>query len=111
MPATTSATAHIHHAMSNRPVQDTIYPVMIGARSPSALLKVSVTPVTAPILRPSSTNAAGNPLLNAQAVSQFTTECPHSRLILNAFWTIGNFDVNIRPRNIPQSTRYNGTNI
>ncbi|MBB2205438.1 TonB-dependent receptor [Gluconacetobacter takamatsuzukensis] len=43
-----------------------------------------------------ATNATGTPLLNAQAISQFTTEYPRSKLILNALWTIGDFDINIR---------------
>ncbi|GAA4478968.1 TonB-dependent receptor plug domain-containing protein [Gluconacetobacter asukensis] len=43
-----------------------------------------------------ASNAKGIPLLNAQAISQFTTEYPRSKLILNALWTIGDFDINIR---------------
>ncbi|QDH25990.1 TonB-dependent receptor [Neokomagataea tanensis] len=40
--------------------------------------------------------ANGGPLLNAQAVSQFTTQYPRSKLILNALWTVDKFDINIR---------------
>lgn len=38
----------------------------------------------------------GNPLLNAQGIGYLTTESPRSKLILNAYWTYGKFDVNLR---------------
>jgi iron complex outermembrane recepter protein len=43
-----------------------------------------------------ATGSNGAPLLNAQAISQFTTEYPRSKLILNALWTVDNFDINVR---------------
>ncbi|MBB2188445.1 TonB-dependent receptor [Gluconacetobacter azotocaptans] len=51
-----------------------------------------------------ASGANGAPLLNAQAISQFTTEYPRSKLILNALWTIGNFDINVRQSRYGETT-------
>ncbi|KXV35392.1 TonB-dependent receptor [Gluconobacter thailandicus] len=48
-------------------------------------------------------SANGNPLLNAQTIGYLTTASPRSKIILNAFYTIGSWDVNIR------QTRYGET--
>lgn len=44
-----------------------------------------------------------NPILNAQGISYLTTASPRSKIILDAFWTIGSWDINIR------QTRYGET--
>ncbi|NVN05270.1 TonB-dependent receptor [Asaia spathodeae] len=48
-------------------------------------------------------SATGNPLLNAQTISYLTSESPRSKIVLNAYYTIGNWDVNLR------QTRYGET--
>ncbi|WP_225197712.1 TonB-dependent siderophore receptor [Gluconobacter oxydans] len=48
-------------------------------------------------------SATGSPLLNAQNIAYLTTAYPRSKIILNAFWTIGKWDVNVR------QTRYGET--
>ena len=42
------------------------------------------------------TNSQGQPFLNAQGVSYYTTDSPRSKIILDAFWKIAKFDVNLR---------------
>lgn len=49
------------------------------------------------------TASNGLPYLNAQGVSIYSTGYPRSKLILNALWTIGQWDVNLR------QTRYGET--
>lgn len=51
-----------------------------------------------------SNDMLGNPLLNAQAISWLTTSMPRSKIILSAFWTIGNWDINIRQTRYGQTT-------
>lgn len=48
-------------------------------------------------------DANGNPLLNAQEVGYITTASPRSKIILNAYWKTGKWDVNLR------QTRYGET--
>jgi len=50
-----------------------------------------------------SVDGVSTPLLNAATASYITSEYPRSKLILNAFWTIGSWDVNLR------QTRYGQT--
>ena len=45
----------------------------------------------------------GNPLLSAQGISNLTTEFPRSKILLDAFWRSGRWDVNLR------QTRYGQT--
>ena len=45
----------------------------------------------------------GNPLLSAAGISNLTTEFPRSKILLNAFWRLGKWDVNLR------QTRYGET--
>ena len=45
----------------------------------------------------------GNPLLSAAGISNLTTEFPRSKILLDAFWRIGRWDVNVR------QTRYGQT--
>jgi len=49
------------------------------------------------------TSSTGNPLLNAQNIGFLTTAFPRSKLILNAYWTLDAWDVNLR------QTRYGET--
>ena len=42
------------------------------------------------------TDAFGNPFLTAQGVGYYTEATPRSKLILNAYWKIDKFDVNVR---------------
>ncbi len=42
------------------------------------------------------TDAFGNPYLTAEAVSWYSTAYPRSKIIGNAFWRIGKWDVNVR---------------
>ena len=42
------------------------------------------------------TDSQGSPFLTAQGVGYITTANPRSKLILDAFWKIGKFDVNLR---------------
>lgn len=50
-----------------------------------------------------ATNANGQPLLNGQTVSYLTTGSPQSKIILNAYWSIGDWGINVR------QTRYGET--
>jgi len=50
-----------------------------------------------------SRDANGNPLLSAQGISYLTTASPRSKIILNALWQVGSWDVNVR------QTRYGQT--
>ncbi|QEH95526.1 TonB-dependent receptor plug domain-containing protein [Gluconobacter thailandicus] len=50
-----------------------------------------------------NTNSQGNPYLNEQSVAYLTSTSPRSKIILNAYWTIGKWDVNVR------QTRYGET--
>lgn len=50
-----------------------------------------------------NTNAYGDPLVNAQTLSYLTTESPRSKIVLNAYWTYHQWDINIR------QTRYGQT--
>ncbi|MFT8421458.1 MAG: TonB-dependent receptor [Gluconacetobacter sp.] len=50
-----------------------------------------------------NTNAYGNPLVNAQTLAYLTTESPRSKIVLDAYWTYHQWDVNIR------QTRYGQT--
>ncbi|WP_243430016.1 TonB-dependent receptor plug domain-containing protein [Acetobacter sacchari] len=51
-----------------------------------------------------SNDANGTPLLNAQAIGWITTATPRSKIILNARWTIGAWDVNVRQTRYGQTT-------
>ncbi len=46
----------------------------------------------------------GNPLLNAEGIGYLTTAFPRSKLILDAFWKLGKFDVNLRQTRYGQTT-------
>lgn len=50
-----------------------------------------------------NTNSQGNPYLNEQSIAYLTSTSPRSKIILNAYWTIGKWDVNLR------QTRYGET--
>ena len=50
-----------------------------------------------------NTNSQGNPYLNEQSIAYLTSTSPRSKIILNAYWTIGQWDVNVR------QTRYGET--
>lgn len=50
-----------------------------------------------------NTNAFGEPAANAQTIGYLTTGSPRSKLILNAYWTYHQWDVNLR------QTRYGET--
>jgi len=54
-------------------------------------------------LHHNGTSASGNPLLNAETIGYLTTANPRSKLILDAYWTYHNWDVNLR------QTRYGET--
>ena len=41
-------------------------------------------------------SATGTPLLNAQTTAYLTSESPRSKIVLNAYYTLGNWDVNLR---------------
>ncbi|MGI4959894.1 MAG: TonB-dependent receptor plug domain-containing protein [Janthinobacterium lividum] len=49
-------------------------------------------------------DAFGNPFLTAQGIGYLTTASPRSKIILNAFWKIGKFDVNVRQTRYGQTT-------
>ncbi|QHC35704.1 TonB-dependent siderophore receptor [Komagataeibacter xylinus] len=49
-------------------------------------------------------NGVSTPLLNAATASYITTAYPRSKLILNAYWTIGKWDVNVRQTRYGQTT-------
>ncbi len=51
-----------------------------------------------------SNDTNGQPLLNAQAIGWLTTSMPRSKIILNARWTIGEWDVNVRQTRYGQTT-------
>ncbi len=46
----------------------------------------------------------GRPLLNEQVISYLTTATPRSKLILNALWTVGKWDVNVRQSRYGETT-------
>ena len=46
----------------------------------------------------------GNPLLNAEGIGYLTTAFPRSKILLDAFWRIGKWDVNIRQTRYGQTT-------
>ncbi|GBR08117.1 TonB-dependent receptor plug domain-containing protein [Acetobacter oeni] len=48
-------------------------------------------------------DSTGNPILNAQNIGYITTAYPRSKIILNAYYTVGKWDVNVR------QTRYGET--
>ncbi|GBR20120.1 TonB-dependent receptor plug domain-containing protein [Gluconobacter japonicus] len=50
-----------------------------------------------------NTNSQGNSYLNEQSIAYLTSTSPRSKIILNAYWTIGQWDVNVR------QTRYGET--
>ncbi|WP_237442164.1 MULTISPECIES: TonB-dependent siderophore receptor [unclassified Saccharibacter] len=50
-----------------------------------------------------ATDGTGSPFLNAQQIGYLTTASPRSKIILNAYWTIGKWSVNVR------QTRYGET--
>ncbi len=51
-----------------------------------------------------NTNQQGGLFINPQEVAYLTTATPRSKLILNAFWKIGTFDVNLRQTRYGQTT-------
>lgn len=54
-------------------------------------------------LHHNGTNTQGDPMLNAETISYATTDSPRSKIILNAYYTVRNWDFNIR------QTRYGQT--
>ncbi|WP_026397450.1 TonB-dependent receptor plug domain-containing protein [Acetobacter nitrogenifigens] len=48
--------------------------------------------------------STGKQLLNAQNIGYITTAYPRSKIILNAFYTVGNWDVNVRQTRYGQTT-------
>ncbi|QDH25809.1 TonB-dependent receptor [Neokomagataea tanensis] len=46
----------------------------------------------------------GQPLLNEQDIAYLTTATPRSKLILNALWTVGKWDVNLRQSRYGETT-------
>ena len=50
------------------------------------------------------TDSLGDPFLTTQGVGYITTANPRSKLILDAFWKIGKFDVNVRETRWGQTT-------
>lgn len=54
-------------------------------------------------LHHNGTSELGAPLLNQQTIGYLTTAYPRSKIILNATWTVGRWDVNVR------ETRYGET--
>lgn len=55
-------------------------------------------------LHHAGTDSNGNSLLNAQTIGYLTTSYPRSKLILNAYYTIGSWDVNLRQTRYGQTT-------
>ena len=55
-------------------------------------------------LHHNGTDAFGKPFLTAQGISYLTTAAPRSKIILDAFWKIGRFDVNLRQTRYGQTT-------
>ncbi|KXV04918.1 TonB-dependent receptor plug domain-containing protein [Acetobacter malorum] len=51
-----------------------------------------------------SNDTNNQPLLNAQAIGWLTTSVPRSKIILNARWTVGEWDVNVRQTRYGQTT-------
>ncbi|GEN14608.1 hypothetical protein NCH01_10390 [Neoasaia chiangmaiensis] len=51
-----------------------------------------------------NTDAFGNPLVNAQTLGYLTTGSPRSKIILNAYWTYHQWDVNVRQTRYGQTT-------
>ncbi|MXV43971.1 TonB-dependent receptor [Saccharibacter sp. 17.LH.SD] len=51
-----------------------------------------------------ATDGNGNPQLNAQQIGYLTTASPRSKIILNAYWTIGKWNVNVRQTRYGQTT-------
>ncbi|WP_086650937.1 TonB-dependent receptor plug domain-containing protein [Acetobacter cibinongensis] len=51
-----------------------------------------------------NTNAYGNPLVSAQTIGYLTTASPRSKIVLNAFWSNGVWDVNVRQTRYGQTT-------
>jgi iron complex outermembrane receptor protein len=49
-------------------------------------------------------SSTGAPLLNAQTAAYLTSESPRSKIILNAYYTIGNWDINLRQTRYGQTT-------
>ncbi len=49
-------------------------------------------------------DAFGDPFLTAQGIGYLTTASPRSKIILDAFWRIGRFDVNLRQTRYGQTT-------
>jgi len=49
------------------------------------------------------TSTTGRPLLNAQTTAYLTSESPRSKIVLNAYYTVGKWDMNLR------QTRYGET--
>ncbi|QHC35597.1 TonB-dependent siderophore receptor [Komagataeibacter xylinus] len=50
-----------------------------------------------------NTDSFGNPFLNAQNKAYLESAAPRSKIILNAYWTVGKWDINVR------QTRYGET--
>jgi iron complex outermembrane receptor protein len=50
------------------------------------------------------TDAFGNPFLTAQGIAAIITAFPRSKLILDAFWRLGKWDVNIRQMRFGQTS-------
>ncbi|WP_068173409.1 TonB-dependent receptor plug domain-containing protein [Neokomagataea thailandica] len=55
-------------------------------------------------LHHAGTDSNGQSLLNAQTVGYLTTSYPRSKLILNAYYTVGSWDVNLRQTRYGQTT-------
>ncbi len=55
-------------------------------------------------LHHNGTDAFGNPFLTPQGVGFLTTANPRSKIILDAFWKLGKFDVNLRQTRFGQTT-------
>ena len=51
-----------------------------------------------------ASDANGNPLLNAQGISYLTSSVPRSKIILDAHWILGQWDVNLRQTRYGEST-------
>ena len=55
-------------------------------------------------LHHNGTDGNGRPFLTEQGISYLTTASPRSKIILDAFWKIGKFDVNVRQTRYGQTT-------
>lgn len=51
-----------------------------------------------------NTNAFGQPMASAQTIGYLTSAAPRSKIILNAYWAVGRWDVNIRQTRYGQTT-------